>query len=389
MMKKGKIIQDIKTNTTWPVLISTLFYVFLTFLFVEGGLWLGNELLEPFSIGLGFLVELFSPGDEGAGVQEFFYHYILYYQLFSFVFILLLFIFWVKFIEKNPLSTLGFVKRNWLKYLGWGILLSLLQMGVIALVYQVGGIGSFELNELSLEPIIFILGLFPFWLLQGGTEEVATRGWLLTRIAARTNLPLAIAISSSLFGFLHLGNSGVTFLSVLNIVLDGVLAGLLLVYTDSIWLVVAQHGTWNYVQGNLLGFQVSGTGADASIFSFTMGSGPDWLTGGEFGAEGSIITTLVLLVSVVIVYRLGERRERVDHEQVWNGWKEIMINTRGWNKSPSLSIVFWMSSKTQWLSGLYYADFISFYTPTPLCGGGTTKSNSNELPISVPLSFLY
>ncbi|MEE0219993.1 MAG: hypothetical protein UEC15_07120, partial [Streptococcus sp.] len=45
------------------------------------------------------------------------------------------------------------------------------------------------------------------------------------------------------------------------------------------------------------------------------------------------------------------------------------------------------SSKTQWLSGLYYADFISFYSPTQLCGGGTTKSNSNELPISVPLSF--
>ena len=40
----------------------------------------------------------------------------------------------------------------------------------------------------------------------------------------------------------------------------------------------------------------------------------------------------------------------------------------------------------QWLSGLYYADFISFYSPTQLCGGETTKSNSNELPISVPLS---
>ena len=56
---------------------------------------------------------------------------------------------------------------------------------------------------------------------------------------------------------------------------------------------------------------------------------------------------------------------------------------RGWDKSPSLSIVFGLSSKMQWLSGLYYADFISFYSPTQLCGGGTTKSNSNELPISV------
>ena len=45
-----------------------------------------------------------------------------------------------------------------------------------------------------------------------------------------------------------------------------------------------------------------------------------------------------------------------------------------------------MSSKTQWLSRLYYADFISFYSPTQLCGGGTMKSNSYELPISVPLS---
>ena len=311
-MKKGLIIQGIKTKTSVSVFVSTLFYVFLASFFIEGGLWLSSELVGPFSIAIGYLTEFFSPGNGVASIQEFFFHYILYYELFSFVFILLLFIFWVKVIEKNSLSSLGFVKRNWLKYLGWGILISLLQMGVIALVYQVGGIGTFELNELSLEPILFILGLFPFWLLQGGTEEVATRGWLLTRIAARTNLPLAIGISSSLFGILHLGNAGVTFLSVLNIILDGVLAGLLFIYTDSIWLVVAQHGTWNYVQGNLLGFQVSGTGADASIFSFTMGDGPDWLTGGAFGAEGSIITTLVLLVSLVIVYRLGERKEKFD-----------------------------------------------------------------------------
>ena len=312
IIKKGKMIQDIKTNTPWPVLISILFYVLLAFLFIEGGLWIGSELVGPFSLVIGFLVDFFSPGNGIASIQEFFYHYFLYYELFSFVIILFLFIFWVKVIEKNALSSLGFVKRNWLKYLGWGIMFSLVQMGVIALIYQISGIGSFELNELSLEPILFILGLFPFWLLQGGTEEVATRGWLLTRIAARTNLPLAIAISSSLFGILHMGNAGVTFLSVLNIILDGVLAGLLFIYTDSIWLVVAQHGTWNYVQGNLLGFQVSGTGADASIFSFTMGSGPDWLTGGAFGAEGSIITTLVLLVSLVIVYRLGERKEKFD-----------------------------------------------------------------------------
>ena len=68
------------------------------------------------------------------------------------------------------------------------------------------------------------------------------------------------------------------------------------------------------------------------------------------------------------------------------GCSVVSLQEKGWDKSPSLSIVFGLSSKTQWLSGLYYADFISFYSPTQLCGGGTTKSNSNELPISVPLS---
>ena len=66
--------------------------------------------------------------------------------------------------------------------------------------------------------------------------------------------------------------------------------------------------------------------------------------------------------------------------------KEGLSKKREWDRNPSLSIFFGLSSKTQWLSGLYYADFISFYSPTQLCGGGTTKSNSNELPISIPLS---
>ena len=65
----------------------------------------------------------------------------------------------------------------------------------------------------------------------------------------------------------------------------------------------------------------------------------------------------------------------------------ICLKLRGWDKSPSLSIVFGLSNKTQWLSGLYYADIISFYSPTQPYGGGTTKSKSNELPISVPLSY--
>ena len=65
----------------------------------------------------------------------------------------------------------------------------------------------------------------------------------------------------------------------------------------------------------------------------------------------------------------------------------VSQNYEAGTKVLASQFVFGLSRKTQWLSGLYYADFISFYSPTQLCGGGTTKSNSNELPISIPLSF--
>ena len=67
----------------------------------------------------------------------------------------------------------------------------------------------------------------------------------------------------------------------------------------------------------------------------------------------------------------------------------VSQNYEAGTKVLASQFVFGLSRKTQWLSGLYYADFISFYSPTQLCGGGTTKSNSNELPISVPLSYFY
>ena len=64
----------------------------------------------------------------------------------------------------------------------------------------------------------------------------------------------------------------------------------------------------------------------------------------------------------------------------------VSQNYEAGTKVLASQFVFGLSRKTQWLSGLYYTDFISFYSPTQLCGGGTTKSNSNELPISFPLS---
>ena len=136
-----------------------------------------------------------------------------------------------------------------------------------------------------------------------------TRGWLLQTVTNRLNLSWGIAISSSLFSMLHLGNQGVTALSLISIVLVGVLMALYMIKTDNIWGVAALHGAWNFAQGNLVGVAVSGRDAGGSLLHFQARSGvPDWLSGGAFGLEGNIVTCLVLLVGIVIL-RLQLKKE--------------------------------------------------------------------------------
>ena len=72
--------------------------------------------------------------------------------------------------------------------------------------------------------------------------------------------------------------------------------------TDNMWGLAGIHGAWNFVQGNIYGIQVSGQGAEASVFAYNTKSSVDWLSGGAFGAEGSSFTSLVLILSIAYLY---------------------------------------------------------------------------------------
>ena len=233
----------------------------------------------------------------------------LYFQLGVFVFIALVIFFWVKVVEKRPIRTLGFFKGHiWLNLLkGWGLGTLLLLVSFLG-TYLLGGL-EFVKVDFSQKTLLYILSLIPFWFIQGGTEELVTRGWLLQTVTNRLNLSWGIAISSSLFSMLHLGNQGVTALSLISIVLVGVLLALYMLKTDNIWGVAALHGAWNFAQGNLVGVAVSGQNAGGSLLHFQARSGvPDWLSGGAFGLEGNLVTCLVLLVGIVIL-RLQLKKE--------------------------------------------------------------------------------
>lgn len=211
---------------------------------------------------------------------------------------------WVKYFERRSIVSLGFFKGKIWKELikGWAFGMMLFVIS-LSLTYLLGGM-TFVKVDFSLATIGYVLSTVPFWFIQGGTEELLTRGWLLPILAKKINLPVAVGISSSLFGILHLGNNHVTVFSMLSIILAGVLMALYMLKTDNIWGVAALHGAWNFTQGNFLGITVSGQSAGASLFHFTeRKDSPEWISGGAFGTEGSLLTSIVLLIGILYLLR--------------------------------------------------------------------------------------
>ena len=87
---------------------------------------------------------------------------------------------------------------------------------------------------------------------------------------------------------------------------------LYLLKTDTVWGVAGIHGAWNFAQGNLFGILVSGQPSGTSLMTFLPQGDQSWLSGGSFGIEGSIMTSLVLLLLIVyLTYQLKKENERM------------------------------------------------------------------------------
>lgn len=233
----------------------------------------------------------------------------IHIQLLSFIFVAGLLFIWVKFYEERPISNLGFTRKGWSRQLlnGWLIGTGLLLL-VCGITYMLGGI-SLKSLHLDTKTILFVLSTIPFWFIQSGTEELLTRSWLLPIVNKRSNLAVAVAVSSSLFGILHLGNSHVTLVSIINVILFGLLMSLYLLLTDNIWGIAGIHASWNFTQGNIVGVAVSGETTGDSLIRLTSNKQvPDWLSGGYFGLEGSIVTSVILaLVIGYLYYRIQQK----------------------------------------------------------------------------------
>ncbi len=233
----------------------------------------------------------------------------IFLNLAIFVFYTLLLFVWVKGVERRPLIDLGFYKKGALLQLviGWGIGFAMIT-AIVAVMLLTGAL-HLDATLFSLPNLINLLAIAPFWFLQSGTEELLTRGWLFPVVSKKTNLVIGTAVSSLLFSFLHIHNHAVTWVSLLNISLFGLLACLYVLYTDNIWGVSAIHATWNCIQGHFYGLPVSGISPAYSLMRFSTSNQPDYLTGGMFGPEGSIYSSLVMgIVILLLGFGLWKRK---------------------------------------------------------------------------------
>ena len=173
----------------------------------------------------------------------------------------------------------------------------------------------------------FISGFFQslfFFILVGFYEELFSRGYHLINLAEGLNhkiigkksaLIIAIIISSVLFGLLHVTNPHANWVSTLNVSLAGVFLGFGMYFTGSLAIPIGLHITWNFFQGNIFGFPVSGASTGATLIA-TQSVGPQWLMGGSFGPEAGVMGLVAMGIGIGMTLLWIRRKGRLS--PAWN-----------------------------------------------------------------------
>jgi membrane protease YdiL (CAAX protease family) len=153
---------------------------------------------------------------------------------------------------------------------------------------------------------IFLL-LFGVGLATGYSEELAFRGYILQNLGEGIGLVWAVVVSCILYGLMHMPNPNSTLLSGVIIAILGFLRIFGWLRTGQLWLSIGMHAGWNFFQGPILGFSVSGLDSE-SLIKHTI-SGPNWMTGGSFGPEAGIVVVPVVLLALMVMFLWTAKRD--------------------------------------------------------------------------------
>lgn len=202
--------------------------------------------------------------------------------------------------QREPLKAMGLARRpGWGREfalgsaLGWG--------GMVACVLPIALTGGLVVTLFTTQRQVALIILdLAILAVAALAEEVAFRGYPFQRLIDATNPVIATIAISLLFGFIHLGNPGATFASTIVTIFAGWLLSIAYLRTRALWVAWGFHFTWNATMGILFGLPISGiTNFSPVIASNSVG--PLWITGGDYGPEGSLVCAIVILVLIFVL----------------------------------------------------------------------------------------
>ncbi len=194
-----------------------------------------------------------------------------------------------------------------------GLGIAFCMMGTIFLIHLAAGwliLEGWGWEQLrwpvALRGVLLSLALY---LLVGFQEELLFRGYQLQNLIEATNLPLGLIASALLFAAAHLANPSASWLAFLGIALAGLLLAFAWLRTRSLWLAIGLHTGWNFFEGTLFGFPVSGLDGFHLIRHHVRG--PTLLTGGAFGPEAGLVLIPGIVLAAYLIIRYTRRPSRL------------------------------------------------------------------------------
>ena len=217
---------------------------------------------------------------------------------------LFLFLIAMSKLEKRNLRSMGFADNIIPSYIK-GFLVGSLMIIIVMVLGLL--LGQYEIISINLSSAYLAVPFLLAFMIQSMEEEILSRGWMLVSISRKNSVVMAIFVTSIVFLLLHLGNNSLDIIAVINVFLFSVLLSVIFFRVDNIWFCGALHAAWNYIQGYLMGFNVSGQEEITSLINFNQVH-YSILGGNNFGPESGLIVTVVLVVMLCIflfVYEEG------------------------------------------------------------------------------------
>ncbi|QYR68746.1 CPBP family intramembrane metalloprotease [Fusobacterium animalis] len=229
-------------------------------------------------------------------------------------FCLFLSIFLMTKISKLKIEQLGFTKDNIVFSYLKGALFGTLQIfTVFFIIFGLKAIDVYYVGNIS---ILLLIKVFIIFIFQALLEEILFRGYLMPFFSKVIGIKFTIILLSFLFTCIHLFNPNLDIIGLANVFLAGVTFSLIYYYTGNLWLVGAMHTLWNFILGFIVGSQISGIITYNSVFFSIPVENKDLISGGVFGFEASIVTTIVeLTISLFVIYLIKKEKNKITFEK--------------------------------------------------------------------------